>query len=86
MKQLKKKNRVAIKKRRLSIISAHLFYNPFNTQLVSPISTKNKDDIATALDSLLTLIRLLYSNYKDSTIKEQHLLQESIKNLKMLSI
>ena len=32
MKQLKKKNRVAIIKRRLSIISAHLFYNLFNTQ------------------------------------------------------
>ena len=81
----------SIKKRRLSIISAHLFYNPFNTQLVSPISTKNKDDIATALDSLLALIRLLYSNHKDSsdtTIKEQrqHLLQEAIKTLKMLSI
>ena len=81
----------SIKKRRLSVISAHLFYNPFNTQLASPISTKNKDDIATALDSLLALIRLLYSNHKDSsdtTIKEQrqHLLQEAIKTLKMLSI
>ena len=70
--------KLKIKKRKL--ISAHLFHNPFNTQLVFPISTKNKDNISTALDFLLALIRLLYSNHKDSiysTIKEQrkHLLQ-----------
>ena len=81
----------SIKKRRLSVISRHLFYNPFNNQIVSPISTKIRDDIATALDSLLALIRLLYSGHRDNPdkkIQEQrmHLLKESLKVLKMLSI
>ena len=81
----------SVKKRRLSVISRHLFYNYFNNQIVSPISTKIRDDIATALDSLLALIRLLYSGNRDTTdlkIKEQrmHLLTESLKVLKMLSI
>ena len=81
----------SVKKRRLSVISRHLFYNHFNNQVVSPISTKIRDDIATALDSLLALIRLLYSgqrNNPDKKVQEQrmHLLKESIKVLKMLSI
>ena len=80
-----------VKKRRLSIISRHLFYNHFNNQIVSPISTKIRDDIATSLDSLFALIRLLYSGHKDNPdkkVQEQrmHLLKESIKVLKMLSI
>ena len=60
----------SIKKRRLSVISRHLFYNHFNNQIVSPISTKIKDDIATALDSLLALIRLLYSGHRDNPDKK----------------
>ena len=81
----------SIKKRRLSVISRHLFYNHFNNQIVSPISTKIKDDIATALDSLLALIRLLYSGHRDNPdkkVQEQrmHLLKEALKTLKMLSI
>ena len=81
----------SVKKRRLSVISRHLFYNYFNNQIVSPISTRIRDDIATALDSLLALIRLLYSGNRDSTdpnIKEQrmNLLKESVKVMKMLSI
>ena len=80
-----------VKKRRLSVISRHLFYNHFNNQVVSPISTKIRDDIATALDSLLALIRLLYTGQRDNPdkkVQEQrmHLLKESIKTLKMLSI
>ena len=81
----------SVKKRRLSVISRHLFYNNFNNQIVSPISTKIRDDIATALDSLLALIRLLYSGHRDNPDKKvqdqrMHLLKESIKVLKMLSI
>ena len=81
----------SVKKRRLSVISRHLFYNHFNNQIVSPISTKIRDDIATALDSLFTLFRLLYSGQRDNPdkkVQEQrmHLLKESIKVLKMLSI
>ena len=81
----------SVKKRRLSVISRHLFYNHFNNQIVSPISTKIKDDIATALDSLLALIRLLYSGHRDNPdkkVQEQrmHLLKEALKTLKMLSI
>ena len=60
----------SLKKRRLSVISRHLFYNPFNNQIVSPISTKIRDDIATSLDSLLALIRLLYSGHRDNPDKK----------------
>ena len=81
----------SVKKRRLSVISRHLFFNQFNNQIVSPISTKIRDDIATSLDSLLALIRLLYSGHRDNPDKKiqdqrMHLLKESIKVLKMLSI
>ena len=95
MTQAPKKNVVentsSIKKRRLSIVSRHLFYDPNNNEISSPISIKNKNDLATALDSLLALIRLLYNTNKtteDNSIKKQrqHLLLEGLKLLKMLSI
>ena len=84
-------NTSTIKKRRLSIISKHLFYDVNNSQINSPISIKNNKDMSTHLDSLLSLIRLLYNNNKttvDPEIKKQRevLLIEALKVLKMMSI
>ena len=84
-------NTSSIKKRRLSIVSRHLFYDPNNSEINSPISIKNNNELATALDSLLALIRLLYNtnkNSNDESRKKQreHLLLEGLKLLKMYSI
>ena len=80
-----------MKKRRLSIISRHLYYDPYNSQISSPISTKSNDDMSSTLDNLLALIRILYSNnkeFKDKDIQEQRisLLKEAFEALKMFSI
>ena len=80
-----------MKKRRLSIISHHLFYDPYNNQICSPISLKSHEDMSTSLDSLLSLIRLVYSNnkdFKDKDIQEQRisLLKEALETLKMFTI
>ena len=84
-------NTSTIKKRRLSIISKHLFYDKYNSQINSPLSIKKNKDMSTHLDSLLSLIRLLYNNNKttvDPEIKKQReiLLIEALKVLKMMSI
>ena len=78
-------------KRKLTIISSHLIFDKYNSQIVSPISTKIRDDIANALDSLFALIRLLYSGQKnnpDQKVQEErmNLLNECLNVLKMLSI
>ena len=80
-----------MKKRRLSIISRNLYYNPYNSQISSPISTKSNDDMSSTLDNLLALIRVLYSNnkdFKDKDIQNQRisLLKEALETLKMFSI
>ncbi len=79
------------KKGRLSIVSRNLFYNENNSTIVSPISIKTNEDMASALDSLLALIRLLYNNNKTSTDteikkKRETLLLEALRLLKMMSI
>ena len=78
-------------KKNLGLIATHLYYNKYNSQIVSPISTKIRDDISNSLDSLLALIRLLYSGQKnnpDQKVQEERmkLLNECIYVLKMLSI
>ena len=80
-----------VNRRKLSIIAKNLFFNKFNNQIVSPISTKIRDDISNALDSLLALIRLLYSGQKnnpDPKVQEErmNLLKECLYVLKMISI
>ena len=80
-----------VNRRKLSTISKHLFFDKFNSQIVSPISTKIRDDISNALDSLLALIRLLYSGQKnnpDPKVQEKRmsLLKECLYVLKMISI
>ena len=80
-----------MKKRRLSLISRNLYYNPYNNLIVSPISTKSNDGMSSALENLLALIRVLYSNnkdFKDKDIQEQRisLLKEAFEMLKMFSI
>ena len=80
-----------ITKKNLGVIASHLYYNKYNSQIISPISTKIRDDISNALDSLLALIRLLYSGQKnnpDPKVQEErmNLLNECIYVLKMLSI
>ena len=80
-----------ITKKNLGVIASHLYYNKYNNQIISPISTKIRDDISNALDSLLALIRLLYSGQKnnpDPKVQEErmNLLNECIYVLKMLSI
>lgn len=80
-----------VKKGRLSIISRHLFYNEHNATIISPISTKSHEDIASALDSLLALIRSIYNSIKNTTDndfkkKREALLLEGLRLLKMLSI
>ena len=80
-----------INRRKLTTISKHLFFDKFNSQIVSPISTKIRDDISNALDSLLALIRLLYSGQKnnpDPKVQEErmNLLKECLNVLKMISI
>ena len=80
-----------MKKRRLSIISHHLFYDPYNSKITSPISLKSHEDMSSCLDSLLALIRLMYSNnkdFKDKDIQEQRLslLKEAFSTLKMFTI
>ena len=78
-------------KKNLGLIATHLYYNKYNSQIVSPLSTKIRDDISNSLDSLLALIRLLYSGQKnnpDQKVQEErtNLLNECIYVLKMLSI
>ena len=78
-------------RKKIGSIASHLFYNKFNSNIVSQISTKLRDDISNALDSLLALIRLLYSGQKDNSnpkVQEERmkLLNECIYVLKMLSI
>lgn len=80
-----------VKKGRLSIISRHLFYNEHNAKIISPISTKSHEDIASALDSLLALTRSIYNTIKNTTDndfkkKREALLLEALRLLKMLSI
>ena len=80
-----------MKKRRLSLISRNLYYNPYNNLITSPISTKSNDDMSSALENLLALIRVLYSNnkdFKDKDIQEQRisLLKEAFEMLKMFTI
>ena len=79
-----------IKKRKLSIISYHLFYNHYNNQINSQISTKN-DDMYSILDNLFSLIRKLYSNnkdFKDKDIQTQRLslLNKALDSLKKFTI
>ena len=81
----------SVNKKKLGVIASNLFFNKFNSQTVSPISTKIRDDISNALDSLLALIRLLYSGQKnnpDAKVQEErmNLLNECIYVVKMLSI
>ena len=80
-----------VNRRKLSTTTKHLFFDKFNNQIVSPISTKIRDDISNALDSLLALIRLLYSGQKnnpDPKVQEErmNLLKECLNVLKMISI
>ena len=80
-----------MKKRRLSLISRHLYYDPYNSEISSPLSTKSNDEMSSTLDNLMSLIRILYSNnkdFKDKEIQEQRitLLKDSLEALKMLSI
>lgn len=80
-----------MKKRRLSVISHHLFYDPYNSKITSPISLKSHEDMSSCLDSLLALIRLIYSNnkdFKDKDIQEQRLslLKEAFDTMKMFTI
>ena len=80
-----------MKKRRLSLISHHLFYDPYNSKITSPISLKSHEDMSSCLDSLLALIRLIYSNnkdFKDKDIQEQRLslLKDAFDTLKMFTI
>ena len=80
-----------MKKKRLSIISRHLFYDPYNSQISSPISTKSNEEMSSTLDNLLALIRILYSNnkdFKDKDIQAQRisLLKEAFETLKMFTI
>ena len=80
-----------MKKRSLSLISRHLYYDPYNSEISSPISTKSNDEMSSTLDNLLALIRILYSNnkdFKDKDIQHQRisLLKDSFETLKMFSI
>ena len=80
-----------MKKRRLSLISRNLYYNPYNNLIISPISTKSNDDMSSTLDNLLALIRVLYSNnkdFKDKEIQEKRLslLKDAFEVLKMFTI
>ena len=91
-----KKNKILestskMNKRRLSLISQNLYYNPYNSQICSPISTKSNEDMSSTLDNLLSLIRVLYTNnkdFKDKEIQNQRisLLKEALETLKMFSI
>ena len=75
-------------KRKLSITANNLYFNSkSNNQIVSPISSKIRDDVSNALDSLLALIRLLYSGQKNNPQEERmNLLKECLNVLKMISI
>ena len=80
-----------MKKRRLSLISRHLFYDPYNGNINSPISTKSSEDMSSTLDNLLSLIRVLYSNekdFKDKDFQTQRisLIKEGLETLKMFTI
>ena len=80
-----------MKKRRLSVISRHLFYSPYNSQINSPISTKSNEEMSSILDNLLSLLRLLYSNDKDCKDKDIQaqsisLIKDALETLKMFTI
>ena len=59
-----------MKKRSLSLISLYLYYDSYNSEINSPISTKSNDEMSSTLDNLSELILLLYSNNKDKNLRK----------------